>query len=71
MHRLFLALLLIFIGSASAQEELWTLRLPDTAVLPSYVKATWIAKMGERHGESHLGLQDYTVNIPIAVAAAM
>ena len=66
MHRLFLVLLMVFIGSACAQEELWTLRLPDTAGLPSYVKTTWMAQMGERHGGSHLGLQEYTVNIPIA-----
>ena len=58
--------MVVLIGSAAAQEELWTLRLPDTTVLPSYLKATWLSRMGERHGGSHLGLQDYTANIPIA-----
>ena len=66
MHRWFLSLMVVLIGSAAAQEELWTLRLPDTTVLPSYLKATWLSRMGERHGGSHLGLQDYTANIPIA-----
>lgn len=53
-------------GVVCGQEELWTLRLPDTAILPSYVRAAYISRMSERHGGSHLGMQEYTVNIPFA-----
>lgn len=47
-----------------AQADVWSLRMPDTLALPSYAKATYISRMGERHGGSHLGLQEYTLNIP-------
>ncbi len=51
-------------GVGSAREDLWTLRMPDTSILPSYVKASYLSRMSERHGGSHMGFQDYTVNVP-------
>lgn len=48
----------------SAQAEVWTMRMPDTYVLPSFAEATYISRMGERHGGSHLGMQEYTLNVP-------
>ena len=61
-----LFLLLMLAGLGSGREDLWTLRMPETSILPSYAKASYIGRMSERHGGSHLGLQDYTVNVPFA-----
>lgn len=47
-----------------ARGEVWSLRTPDTSLLPSYAKATYLSRMHERHGGSHLGLQEYSLNIP-------
>lgn len=51
-----------------AYAELWALRLPETALVPSYTKATYLSRMHERHGGSHMGLQDYTINLPFVDA---
>ena len=64
--RKWMCIMLMAAGMAMGREELWTLRLPDTAILPSYVRAAYISRMGERHGGSHLGMQEYTVNLPFA-----
>ena len=61
---LFIVLWLAAFGNA--REDLWTLHMPETAILPSYAKMTYISRAGERHGGSQLGMQDYTVNIPFA-----
>lgn len=55
-----LALLLI----QSAWAETWSLRMPGTYLLPSYARATYVSRMHERHGGSHLGWQEYTLNLP-------
>ena len=47
-----------------ARAEIMSLRMPGTYILPSFAKATYISRMGERHGGSHLGLQEYTLNVP-------
>lgn len=46
------------------QAEVWSLRMPGTYLLPSYAKATYVSRMHERHGGSHLGWQEYTLNLP-------
>ena len=51
-----------------AYAEVWALRLPETALVPSYAKATYVSRMHERHGGSHMGMQDYTVNLPFVDA---
>lgn len=61
-----LLVLLLLANTGEGREDLWTLRMPETAMLPSYAKTTYISRAGERHGGSYLGLQDYTVNIPFA-----
>lgn len=48
-----------------AHAEMWRLQMPQTYILPSYAHATYISRMGERHGGSHLGMQEYSLNIPI------
>ena len=53
-------------GVGNAREDLWTLRMPETSILPSYAKASYVSRMSERHGGSHMGFQDYTVNVPFA-----
>lgn len=58
--------ILALVGMLStAQAEVWSLRMPGTGLLPSYAKATFLGRMHERHGGSHMGMQDYTLNIPI------
>lgn len=61
-----LLILLLLANTGEGREDLWTLRMPETAILPSYAKISYISRMGERHGGSHLGMQDYTVNVPFA-----
>ena len=59
------SLILVLLGMAGAvRGEVWTLRMPEAALLPSYAKATYLSRMHERHGGSHLGMQEYAVNIP-------
>ncbi len=60
------AMSVLMAGVGSAQEELWTLRTPDTGMLPSYARVVYVSRMGERHGGSHLGMQEYSANIPLA-----
>lgn len=51
---------------ATQASEMWTIRMPETYILPSYAKATYISRMGERHGNgSHLSMQEYSLNVPI------
>lgn len=38
--------------------------MPGTYLLPSYAKAMYVSRMHERHGGSHLGWQEYTLNLP-------
>lgn len=59
-------ILALVVGKAGAREELWTLRTPDTGMLPSYARVVYLSRMRERHGGSHLGMQEYSVNIPFA-----
>lgn len=58
--------LVAWVCACTAQAEVWALRLPDTGLLPSYAKASFLSRMHERHGGSHLGMQDYTLNIPFS-----
>lgn len=60
----FLYLLLVCLSALSAHADMWTLSLPETGILPCYTKATYLSRMHERHGGSHLGMQDYTVSFP-------
>lgn len=50
----------------TAQAEVWDLRLPETGLMPSYAKASYISRMHERHGGSHLGMQEYTLSVPFS-----
>lgn len=60
------AMLALAGAMASHASEMWTLRMPETYILPSYAKATYISRMNERHGNaSHLGWQEYSLNVPI------
>lgn len=59
-----LSAILALLCVQSAWAEVWTLRMPDTYLLPSYAKATYVSRMHERHGGSHLGWQEYTLNLP-------
>lgn len=59
-----LCVILAVMGIQSVQAEVWSLRTPDTYLLPSYAKATYVSRMHERHGGSHLGWQEYTLNLP-------
>lgn len=64
-----LCAMLAYAGLLSpAWAEMWALRLPETALVPSYSKATFLSRMHERHGGSHLGMQDYTINLPFVDA---
>lgn len=49
---------------SAVKAEMCALRLPEPALVPSYSKATFLSRMHERHGGSHLGMQDYTINLP-------
>lgn len=62
----FICALMALGGVWSAHAEMWALRLPDTGLLPSFGKATFLSRMHERHGGSHLGMQEYTLNLPFA-----
>lgn len=68
MKRWLCAIIAVMSLLSSARAEVWTLRLPETALVPSYAKATFLSRMHERHGGSHLGMQDYTVNLPFVDA---
>ena len=59
-----LCTLMACVCACTAQAEVWALRLPETGLMPSYAKASFMSRMHERHGGSHLGMQDYTLNIP-------
>ncbi len=59
-----LVMLALLFEVGNAREELWTLKTPDTGMLPSYARVVYLSRMGERHGGSHLGMQEYSVNIP-------
>lgn len=59
-----LGVILAVLCAQAAQAEVWSLRMPDTYLLPSYAKATYISRMGERHGDSHLGMQECVLNLP-------
>lgn len=65
MKRL-ISILALLVSFSAAQAEVWAFRLPEPALLPSYAKATYLSRMHERHGGSHLGMQEYTVNLPFA-----
>lgn len=45
--------------------ESWSLHMPETGLLPSYAKASFMSRMHQRHGDSHLALQEYELNLPI------
>ena len=68
MHRMKKTLCMMMAAAAAvgsmARGEVWSLRMPQTGLLPSYAKATYLTRMHERHGGSHMGMQDYTLNIP-------
>lgn len=45
----------------------WHYNMPETGLLPSYVHATYLSSMRERHGgTSHLGMQKYALTLPLA-----
>lgn len=58
---------LIFAGTASAA-GIQTLQydLPDTGLAPSFGEITYISRMRERHGGSHLSMQRYELTIPLS-----
>lgn len=64
MKKWYSVVLSLVSGLAAQDAGSWAVQMPQTGLLPSYTKATYIGRMGERHGDSHLGMQDYTVNIP-------
>lgn len=48
----------------AARGEMWSLRLPETGFMPSYARASFVSRMHERHGGSHMGVQEYTLHVP-------
>lgn len=63
--RKLLYVILAWLCAQTVQAEIWSLRMPGTYLLPSYARATYVSRMHERHGGSHLGWQEYTLNLPI------
>lgn len=55
-------------AGSPAWGEVWDIRLPETSLVPSYARASYLSRMHERHGGSHLGMQEYTVNMPFVDA---
>ena len=66
MKRWFCAILSLGCVLSAQDAASWSVHMPATGLLPSYTHVNYISRMGERHGGSHLGLQEYTLNIPLA-----
>ena len=54
--------------SAMAQElcSNWRHEMPETGMMPSYFSAEFTSNMGERHGDSKMSWQQYSLCLPLA-----
>lgn len=54
--------------SSLAQEfgGAWRHEMPESGMMPSFVSAEYVSRMGERHGGSSLGWQQYSICLPLA-----
>lgn len=53
---------------ATAGETVDTMQygLPDSGLAPSFAEATYISRLRQRHGGSHMSMQSYALTIPLA-----
>lgn len=57
---------LSIVSVAVAHGAEWKYHLPESGIAPSYISATILSSMGERHGGSELGMQTYEITLPLS-----
>lgn len=53
-------------GFAHAVYSDWRHKMPESGLMPSFASAEYVSDMGERHGGSTLGWQEYGLCVPLA-----